>query len=132
MVRGAPVYDLYPPSDYRTTALGRRSAEDPNDADGDGGVGWLALRVRITNVRAGDEPAFLPPTAFMLADGEGNALPNALILTPPNPDASGTYYPGASREGWVVLELRAGSDATLVRFLPYREDPDPRYLTYGG
>lgn len=117
---GQDVYNLYPQSDYRTTALGINAADS-----------WLALRVKVTNVRTGGAQAFFPPTAFMLADGQGHAVNDVEILTPPNPDASGGYYPGASREGWVVFELPADYNANLVRFLPYRTDTDPRYLAFG-
>jgi hypothetical protein len=121
VVTGRDVFALYPESDYRTTALTIDDADD-----------WLALRVHITNVRPGGEPAFLPPTAFMLATGDGNAYPDVTTLTPPRPDASGTYYPGASRDGWVTFEIPANYGESVVRFLPYRTDADPRYLTYAG
>jgi len=124
VVQGAAVYDLM---DFRTQALGIDQAvnEDP----------WLALRLRVTDVRAGGAPAFLPTTAFMLVNADGVAEPDALYLTPPVPDLSAAFYPGASREGWIAFEVPAPyveSGATLIRFLPFREDDDPRYLTYGG
>ncbi len=124
VVQGDPVYDLYN-GDFRVQALDRSDASDA--------APWLALRIQVTNVRPGVTPAFLPPTAFMLVDSDGNAVPNTLTLTAANPDASGSYAPGASRDGWVVFEVptpRVESDATIVRFLPYRTDPDPRYFTY--
>lgn len=127
VARGMVVYDL---SDRRVQALGPAAADDPTDADGDGAVGWVALRLRVGNVQAGGAAAFLPPSAFMLAMADGTAVPNTLTLTPPSPDASGDYYPGASREGWVAFEIPAGYDLGTVRFLPYRTDTDPRYLTW--
>ncbi len=126
VVQGDPVYDLYN-GDFRVQALDRSDASDA--------APWLALRVRITNVRPGVAPAFLPPTAFMLVDGEGRAVPNTLTLTAASPDASGSYAPGASREGWVVFEVPTPyveSGTTIVRFLPYRTNSDPRYFTYGA
>ncbi len=125
VVQGDPVYDLYN-GDFRVQALDRSDASDA--------APWLALRVEITNVRPGVTPAFLPPTAFMLVDSEGTAVPQTLTLTAATPDASGSYAPGASREGWVVFEVPTPyveRGETIVRFLPYRTDPDPRYFTYG-
>ena len=124
VVQGDPVYDLYN-GDFRVQALERGDASDA--------APWLALRVQITNVQSGGRPAFLPPTAFMLVDSEGNPVPNTLTLTAANPDASGSYVPGASREGWVVFEVPTAyveSGVSLVRFLPYQSESDPRYFTY--
>jgi hypothetical protein len=120
---GAEVFELV---DYRTGALG---LADAIGEDADGGV-WVALRLRVTNVRGGDEPAFLPPNAFALVDDGGRPLPDVLALTPPRPDASGAYFPGASRDGWVAFDVAPAYAAETVRFLPYATDPDPRYLTY--
>lgn len=122
---GAEVFELV---DYRTGALGLPDAIG-EDADGSGSV-WVALRVRVTNVRTGNEPAFLPPNAFALVDEAGSPLPDVFALTPPRPDASGAYFPGASREGWVAFDVVPAYAANTVRFLPYATDPDPRYLTY--
>jgi hypothetical protein len=120
VVRGAAVFDLV---DYRTGALGVDDSAD-----------WLALRLRMGNVRAGgpgDQPATLPPGAFALVDETGAPLTDVATLTPPSPDAAGVYYPGATREGWVSFELPLGYTATTVRFLPYATDADPRFLTFG-
>lgn len=124
VVSGAAVFDLV---DFRTGALG---AEDAAGADGSV---WLALRLRVTNVRAGGEPSYLPANAFALADETGRPLPDVPTLTPPWPDASGGYYPGGAREGWVAFDVPRDYAAGLVRFLPYPEttpDPDPRFLAY--
>lgn len=121
---GAEVFALV---DYRTGALGPDDATG-NDADGSA---WVALRLRITNVHGGDAPAFLPPNAFALVDEAGAPLPDLLTLTPPDPDAAGAYYPGASRDGWVAFDVSVAYAANTVRFLPYATDRDPRYLTYG-
>lgn len=117
VVSGAAVYELV---DYRTGALG------PGDADD-----WIALRLQITNTQTGGDPAFLPSNAFILADQSGSPLNDIATLTPPDPDASGAYYPGATREGWVAFELPLGYSGALVRFLPYATGTDPRYLTFG-
>ena len=128
VVIGDPVYALYPPSDYRTTALGEAAAWDPNDADADGAVGWLAIRVRVTSLNVDEPVASLPATAFMLAGADGAPIPNTLFLTPPQSDASGPYLPGVPREGWVAFELPGAYEYTSVRFLPYSTDTDARYF----
>ncbi len=120
---GQDVYNLYPEGDYRTTAL----------ADSQGGVDipyWVAFRVKVTNNRFGGAPAYLPPTAFALSDPDGNPIFDYFTLTPPNPDAAGTYYPGGTREGWVVFEQPVDYPGALVRFLPFQTDTDPRYFTW--
>jgi hypothetical protein len=123
VVTGADAVGLFPDSDVRTTAL---LGTNPNAADT-----WVAFQVTITNNQTGDQPAFLPPTAFTLADGDGNPVPDLSTLSPPDPDASGYYAPGASRDGWVVFDA-AGYDGALLRFLPYRTDEDPRFIAYDG
>ncbi len=121
---GEAVYNLYPASDYRTTALGLEQATDEDP--------WLAFKVQVTNVHTGGKPAFLSPSAFELADEEGKPIDDVLTLTPPSPDASGSYFPGATREGWVVFEVPASYSGSLVRFLPNLTGADPRYFTWSG
>jgi hypothetical protein len=120
---GRDVYNLFPPSDYRTTALG--------DTDTGSVERWITFRIRVTNNRPGGDQAFLAQTAFLLADAGGNPIPDVLNLTPPSPEASGAYFPGATRDGWVAYELPVDG-AALLRFLPYQTDDDPRYLTWGA
>ena len=118
---GAEVFELV---DFRTGALGAEDAS--NDTP------WLALRVRVTNIGTGDEASFFPPNAFELADTTGAPLLDFVTLTPPVPDASGEYYPGAAREGWVAFELPS-YDPYLIVFNPYDatvESPEPRYFSY--
>lgn len=122
----ASCQEVFDMSDFRVQAL---TSEDADDE-----APWVALKVRITNNRTGGDPAYLSPTAFMLSEPDGSSVSDVITLTAPNPDASGYYYPGASREGWVAFELPqpyADEGATLVRFLPFRTDQDARYLTFG-
>jgi len=128
VVSGDTVYSLYPASDYRTTALGAAAASDPGDADGDGAVGWLAIRVRVTNLETGEATVHLPATAMVLSDAGGEPIANTIVLTPPSPDASGPYVPGVAREGWVAFELPSSAEVAGVRFLPFLTGDDPRYL----
>ncbi len=124
VVTGQDVYALYPAADYRTTALG--------DADPSSIPGWIAFKIKVTNNQTGSAPAFFSPTAFTISDGDGNPVPDVLTLSAPSPDASGYYFPGASREGWVVFQLPGDYEGATLRFLPYRTDTDPRYIAWGS
>lgn len=124
VLEGQDVYNLFPPEDYRTTALG--------DTDAAGLPYWVAIKVTITNNRAGGEMAFLPPTAFTAVDSGGNPIDDVLWLTPPSPDTTGDSFPGGTREGWVLFSLPVGQSLDLVRFQPYSTDEDVRYITLGN
>lgn len=113
---------LFTLMDYDTQALGLDDAVNETT--------WVGLYLRVTNTQTGGAAAFLPPNAFALVDETGEPVPDVATLTPPRPDASGAYYPGAARDGWVAFELPVGYTAATVRFLPYATDPDPRYLAY--
>lgn len=119
---GDAVFDLYTSDDYRTTALTRAESNDEDP--------WIAMKFRVTNNRTGGEAAFLSPSAFMLTTAKGTILPDVLTLTPPSPDLSTTYYPGATREGWVAFELPASGDADLVVFKPWSVEKDIRFFTW--
>lgn len=119
VLAGEDVFNLV---DYRTGALGVEDAVDDQP--------WLALRLQITNHHEGDAPTYLPANAFVLVDEDGDPIPDVPTLTPPWPDASGAYDPGATREGWVAFELPLDYSVATVRFLPYQTDRDPRFLTY--
>jgi hypothetical protein len=124
VLEGQDVYNLFPPEDYRTTALG--------DTDTAGLPYWVGIKVTITNNRAGGEMAYLPPTAFAAVDDGGNQVEEALWLTPPSPDTTGDSYPGGTREGWVLFSMPVGVSLDLVEFLPYSTDEDARYITLGN
>lgn len=124
-VSGAPAFDLV---DYRTGALG------VGDATGDDGSVWAALRFRIQNARAGGDLAWFPSNAFALVDEAGDPLLDVVTLTPPRPDAAGGYYPGASREGWVMFDVPPGYTMATVRFLPFAHTStplEPRFFVFG-
>jgi len=124
VVSGAPTFDLV---DYRTGALGA------GDAAGEDGSIWVALQFEIQNVAAGGEAAHFPANAFVLVDESGEPLLDIATLTPPYPDATGDYYPGATRDGWVMFDVPVDYAAAMVRFLPYAHttgSPDPRFFTF--
>lgn len=113
--------------DYRTGALG---VEDAVAADGSL---WVALQFRVTNAAAGGAEAWFPTSAFVLVDENGDPVLDIATLTPPHPDAAGGYYPGGTRDGWVMFDVPLEYTASLVRFLPFAhttENPDPRYFSF--
>lgn len=128
VVVGDPVYELYPASDYRTTALGRTQAGDLGDADGDGAAGWVAVRVSVTYTGTSASGAYLPADAFTLAQSDGSPLPNGLFLTAPAPEAEGWFLPGQTREGWLTFEIQIDWDTDAMRFQAHGTDADVRYL----
>lgn len=124
VIEGQAVYSLFPAEDYRTTALG--------DTDQAGLPYWIGLEVTVTNNQTGDAPAFLPATALLPIDTRGNVIHDALLLTPPEPDLIGGYFPGGSRTGWVLIAMPVGAALDMVRFQPYATDSDPRFFTLHG
>ncbi len=126
VISGAAAFDLV---DYRSGALG------VDDATGDADLSvWIALQFRVQNARAGGMAAYFPANAFVLVDESGAPLLDIATLTPPRPDAAGDYYPGATRDGWVMFDVPVDYTAAMIRFLPYAhtaEPLDPRYFSYG-
>ena len=119
---GSAVVDLFPTDDLRTWNL---AANDEFLAS------WVALNVRITNNRIGTGPSFLPATAFAPVDDTGGRLESVGFLTPPAPDFSGDWFPGAVRESWVIVRPKdGGTIGPVIRFQPFWTDEDPRYLMW--
>jgi hypothetical protein len=124
VVTGADAFNIV---DYRTGALG---VEDAAAVDGSL---WVALQFRVTNAAAGGAEAWFPTSAFTLADETGNSVLDVATLTPPHPDVAGGYYPGGTREGWVMFDVPVDYSVSLVRFLPFAhttENPDARYFSF--
>lgn len=124
VVTAAAVFDMV---DFRTAALG---LGDATGEDSDRSV-WTAIRVRVDAVGQDGDLVHLPANAFAVVDAAGQPLLDLITLTPPRPDASGLYQPGAGREGWVAFDIPVDSGAVGLRFLPYAattDDLDPRYL----
>ncbi len=116
------VFDLYPPSDYRTTALG--------SAVPDLIQYWVGLRVELQNNSTGDRPSHFPVSAFSLAYSDGAPVPGVRVLSSPLPDLQGLYFPGASASGWITFEVPIDYSGSLVRFHSYRVSGSPRFLTW--
>jgi hypothetical protein len=124
VLEGQDVYNLFPDSDYRTTALG--------DTDAQGLPYWVGIHVEITNNSGGGGASFLSQTAFMPVMNDGDPVPDALILTPPMPDITGYSYPGGGRSGWVLFAMPVGLALDIVRFQSFATDSDVRYITLSG
>ena len=115
--------DVYDRTDFRTQAVG--------DSDPSFIPLWAAIEVKVTNNRGGSAVSHFPATAFSLAYADGSPVLDVSRLTPPLPDVSGDYLPGATFTGWAAFERPADFSGTLVRFQPFRTDADARYLTWG-
>lgn len=115
--------DVYDKTDFRTQAVG--------DSDPSFIPNWAAIEVTVTNNRDGSAVSHFPATSFSLAYADGSDVLDVSRLTPPLPDVSGDYLPGASFTGWAAFERPADFSGTLVRFQPFRTDADIRYLTWG-
>lgn len=115
--------DVYDRTDFRTQAVG--------DSDPAFIPLWAAIEVAITNNRTGSAVSHFPATAFSLSYGDGSEVLDVSRLTPPLPDVSGDYLPGAGFTGWAAFERPEDFSGTLVRFQPFRTDRDVRYLTWG-
>lgn len=115
--------DVYDRADFRTQAVG--------DSDPSFIPNWAAFEVTITNNRGGSAVSHFPATAFSLAYSDGSEVLEVSRLTPPLPDVSGDYLPGATFTGWAAFERPADFSGTLVRFQPFSTDADVRYLTWG-
>jgi len=124
VIEGQAVYDLFPPEDYRTTALG--------DTFQEGLPFWIGLEVTITNNRTGGGLGFFPAGAFLPVDGADSVFIEALLLTPPDPTVVGGYYPGGSRSGWMLISMPVGYSLDLVRFRPSDIASEARYFTLSG
>jgi hypothetical protein len=137
VVTGAAVIDISP---EETQRLG----QSYNSGDGTYAScleTWVAVQIEATNNGDDGIARFLSPTAFQLADTDGEALHDIRTLTPPDPDLSGEYSAGATRVGWIAFELPSNCgndganilyDANLLRFQPFASSDDVRYLTWTG
>lgn len=100
---------------------------------------WVALRLEVANNGGDGLTRFLSPTAFQLAEANGDVVLDVRMLTAPDPDISGEYAAGASRSGWIAYELPSLCDvgevnllyeANLIRFQPFTTSEDVRFLTW--
>lgn len=113
--------DVFNAADFELQALG----------SGYQGIGrFIGIHVAVRNVSA--FPAFFSTTALEIADGKGEPWDHTMTLTPPNPDVSREYLPGASGEGWAAFEPMGYATTDLIRVLPSRVGGSPRYVAFTG
>lgn len=134
IVTGGAVYDISPESTQRLGISYRANGAEVCFEN------WLALNIEVTNNGGDGRTRYLSATAFQIAYGDGSQVKDVRTLSPPAPDLSGAYLAGATRSGWVSIEVPNycdGSaanpvyDGTLLRFQPSVATEDVRYLTWG-
>lgn len=116
-IQGQAVYDI---ADFGLQALAI-SGSDLNL--------WHAFKVRVTN--RSSRVRFFSFTAVRLADTSGEAWDNLLALTPPQPDAAREIVPGATREGWLAIEVLDYASLGLLRVQPNTLSDAPRFFRVG-
>lgn len=118
VIYGQAVFDL---ADFRLQAL----------SSGYGGIGgFIGINVAVRNVSP--FPAYFATSALEIADAAGEPWDDTTTLTPPNPDVSREYLPGASGEGWAAFEPQGFATAELIRILPFHVGGSPRYVAFVG
>jgi hypothetical protein len=134
IVSGPAVYDISPDGTRRLADSYRANGYDLCLDN------WIAFNIEVTNNGGDGQTRYLSPTALQLAYQDGSPVEDVRTLSPPAPDVSGAYLAGATRTGWVSVELpnfceaEAANliyDGTLLRFQPSVSTDDVRYLTWG-
>ena len=96
---------------------------------GDSG-NWHAVLATVRNVST--TPRFFSFVAFRLADNDGEPWDHLLALSAPAPDVARELLPGASIEGWQMMETQAWSTLNLLRVQNAEIAGDARYFTFGA
>lgn len=118
VITGLAVFEI---ADFRYQALG---TDD----------GWVqsAIGLRATVRNLNPFPAFFSTIAFELADFAGEPWDHTLMMTPPEPDVSQEYLPGATGQGWAVFGRQPYAEANLIRIQPVRAGGAARYVIFDG
>lgn len=114
--------DVIDLADFRLQALGL-------DGVLNGGT-MVGIRVSITNLSP--HPAFFSTSALAIAGTDGEPWDHTVTLTPPNPDVSQEYLPGASGSGWAAFEIADYASPDLIRILPFHIGGSPRFVAFAG
>ncbi len=117
------VVGLFPPEDYRTTALA--------SAAPDVVPYWIAFHIELQQVRTDSAILHFPVDALNLAGEDGEAVEDVRILSSPLPELSGDYLPGGRGAGWYAIELPIDHTGTMLRFQPWRAGQDVRFIAWG-
>ncbi len=91
---------------------------------------WHAFLLSVRNVASG--PRFFSFVALRLTDANGEPWDHLLTLSAPEPSVSRELLPGASIEGWQMIETQAWSTLQLIRVQNNSVSGEARYFTFGG
>ena len=115
-VSGQEAFDIAPTG---TRALG----------SGDSG-NWHAILTTVRNV--GSAPRFFSFVALRIADRSGEPWDHLLTLSAPAPDVARELLPGATIEGWQMMETLAWATLDMVRIQNAEIAGEARYVSFGG
>ena len=97
---------------------------------GSGDTGnWHAFLVSVRNVAS--VPRFFSFVALRIADADGEPWDHLLTLSAPEPSVSRELLPGASIEGWQMIETQPWSTLELIRVQNQSISGEGRYFTFG-
>jgi hypothetical protein len=111
------------------TILGK---DNPNYSPPAAGFEYLLLQVNLRYMSSNDLPIWVGPGIFYALDGSGNRVRGDWIYLPSQSDRvwlSKTMLPGAELEGWVAVNIPAGTGQPIIAFDPDGQtDQNLRYL----
>lgn len=115
-ITGQEVFDIAPSG---TRALG---AEDVGN--------WHGFLITIRNVSS--TPKFFSFVGLRLTDENGEPWDHLLALSAPQPDVARELLPGATFQGWALIETQAWSSLHLIRVQNNAISGNARYITFGA
>jgi len=118
VIFGEAIFEI---ADFRYRALGSDSSRIQL------GIGLYAT-VRNLN----PFPAFFSDIAFEIADFSGEAWDHTMTMTPPEPDVSQEYLPGATGQGWATFGPESYAEANLIKVQPFKTGGAARYVIFDG
>lgn len=118
VIFGQAIFDI---ADFRYRAL------DSTNSWVQRGIG---LHATVRNLNP--FPAFFSEIAFEIADFSGEAWDHTLTMTPPEPDVSQEYLPGATGEGWASFGGWLWTAAELIKVQPFKTGGAARYVIFDG
>nr|MBA2469105.1 SH3 domain-containing protein [Chloroflexia bacterium] len=118
VIFGEAIFEI---ADFRYRALGSTNSWIQR------GIGLYAT-VRNMN----PFPAFFSDIAFEIADFSGEPWDHTLTMTPPEPDVSQEYLPGATGQGWATFGGQTWTAAELIKVQPFKIGGAARYVIFDG
>lgn len=89
---------------------------------------WHGFLVHVRNVSS--QPRFFSFVALRIADSSGDPWDHLLAFTPPDPDVAKELLPGASHEGWAMINTQAWSSLDRLRVENARIAGDARFYSF--